>query len=80
MLHAFLDAKEVYILDEVAADQDPHYRKFFYNTVLPEIKKAGKTAIVVSHDDNYFHTADRIIEIKNGQARPYQSPRATNTM
>lgn len=72
MLQVFLDNKEIYILDEVAADQDPHYRSFFYHTVLPELKKAGKTTIIVSHDDNYFHTADRIVEIKNGKASRYQ--------
>jgi len=71
MVTAFLENKEVYIFDEVAADQDPGHRKLFYNFILPDIKLAGKTCIVVSHDDHYFHTADRILEMKKGKLTPY---------
>jgi len=67
MLAAFVENKSVYILDEVAADQDPGYRKFFYYTVLPELKKAGKTIVVVSHDEHYFHIADRVVYMENGK-------------
>ena len=45
----------MYVFDEVAADQDPHFRRYFYETLLPELKSAGKTVVVVSHDDRYFH-------------------------
>jgi len=79
MLLSFLDNKEVYILDEVAADQDPGYRKFFYYTVLPELKKAGKTVLVVSHDDHYFQVADRIIEMKDGKVSYYNNKNGFNT-
>jgi len=72
ILGAFLENKEIYIFDEVAADQDPEHRKLFYEFILPDIKAAGKTVIVVSHDEHYFHTADRILEMKAGQLVPYQ--------
>jgi len=72
MFVSFLYKKDIYVLDEVAADQDPGYRRFFYYTVLPELKKAGKTVIVVSHDDNYFHTADRIIHLKQGKVHSFK--------
>jgi putative ATP-binding cassette transporter len=31
------------------------------------LKKAGKTVIVVSHDDRYFHIPDRILKMEYGQ-------------
>ena len=34
--------------------------------VLPELKERGKTAIVISHDDRYYHVADRIVKLDSG--------------
>jgi ABC-type siderophore export system fused ATPase/permease subunit len=30
------------------------------------LKAAGKTAIVISHDDRYYHVADRVIKLNYG--------------
>jgi putative ATP-binding cassette transporter len=62
-----LEDKPVYILDELAADQDPQFRKYFYERVLPDLKKQGKTIIAVTHDDKYFDIADRIIKMDYGK-------------
>jgi len=64
---ACLEEKSVYLLDEVAADQDPHFRRYFYETMLPELKGKGKTVVVVSHDDRYFHLADRVLKMDDGK-------------
>ena len=64
---AYLEDKAVYVFDEVAADQDPRFRRYFYETLLPELKQAGKTVVVVSHDDRYVHVADRVIEMDYGK-------------
>lgn len=64
---AYLEEKPVYVFDEVAADQDPSFRGYFYETLLPELKRAGKTVIVVSHDDRYFHVGDRVLKMDYGQ-------------
>lgn len=72
MVTSFLENKSIYIFDEVAADQDPDHRKLFYDFILSDMKKAGKTCIVVSHDDHYFHKADRILEMKHGKLSPYE--------
>ena len=35
---AILEDKPILILDEFAADQDPEFRKYFYETLIPELK------------------------------------------
>jgi putative ATP-binding cassette transporter len=62
-----LENKPVYIFDEVAADQDPPFRRYFYETLLPELKGAGKTVVVVTHDERYLHVADRVLKMDYGK-------------
>lgn len=67
LIFALLEDKPILVLDEWAADQDPYFRKFFYEELIPKFKKEGKTIIAVTHDDAYFHQADRIIKFDYGQ-------------
>lgn len=67
LIAALLDDKPVCVFDEVAADQDPVFRKYFYETFLAKLKNEGKTVIAVSHDDRYFHVADRVIRMDYGK-------------
>jgi putative ATP-binding cassette transporter len=67
LIAALLDNKPVCVFDEVAADQDPVFRKYFYEAFLIKLKNEGKTVIAVSHDDRYFHVADRIIKMDYGK-------------
>lgn len=67
LILALLEKKPILILDEWAADQDPHFRKYFYENLLPKFKEQGKTIIAVTHDDAYFKYADRIIKFDYGQ-------------
>lgn len=62
-----LEDKSIYVFDEWAADQDPEFRKLFYNQFIDDMRLMGKTVIAVSHDDRYFHTADRIIKMEEGK-------------
>jgi putative ATP-binding cassette transporter len=64
---ACVEDRPVLALDEFAADQDPAFRAFFYEKLLPELKAAGKTVIAVTHDDRYFHCADRVIKMEYGR-------------
>jgi putative ATP-binding cassette transporter len=64
---SYLEDKPVSVFDEVAADQDPEFRRYFYETLLPEMKSSGKTVVVVSHDDRYFHIADRVLRMDYGK-------------
>lgn len=67
LIAALMDDKPICVFDEVAADQDPVFRKYFYETFLAKLKSDGKTVIAVSHDDRYFHVADRIIRMDYGK-------------
>jgi putative ATP-binding cassette transporter len=65
LLTAYLEDRPFYLFDEWAADQDPHFKNVFYTQLLPELKSRGKT--VLSHDDKYFHVADRVIKLDYGK-------------
>ncbi|MGG1149690.1 cyclic peptide export ABC transporter [Bacillus wiedmannii] len=67
LLISYLDNRPFYLFDEWAADQDPEFREYFYVTLLPEMKKNGKCVIAITHDDRYFHLADKLIKMEQGQ-------------
>ena len=67
------------VTDEWAADQDPIFRRVFYEELLPDLKRKGKTLIVISHDDRFFGVADRIIRMNDGQLIEDTSFRAKHT-
>lgn len=66
LIVAFLEDKDLYVFDEWAADQDPEFKEVFYTEILPEMRKQNKAVIVISHDDKYFHVADRLIKLESG--------------
>lgn len=55
------------VFDEWAADQDPTFRQLFYTELLPELRAQGHTLVVISHDDRYFHLADRVVQMAEGR-------------
>lgn len=67
LLTAYLENRPIYVFDEWAADQDPQFREIFYYQLLPGLTSRGKTVIVISHDDRYYHVADRIITLDYGK-------------
>lgn len=69
MVNVLFENRDIIVLDEWAADQDPQFRKKFYRELLPELKAKGKTLIVISHDDHYFDVADRLIKFDAGQCQ-----------
>ncbi|NJK65114.1 MAG: ABC transporter ATP-binding protein, partial [Synechococcaceae cyanobacterium SM2_3_1] len=73
LLAAYLEDRPIYLFDEWAADQDPLFREVFYTHLLTQLKDQGKTVLVISHDDHYFHVADRIIKLNYGQIESEQA-------
>jgi putative ATP-binding cassette transporter len=69
MVIALLEDRPIYVFDEWAADQDPEFRRYYYEGLLPELKRRGKTVIAISHDDRYFHCADRVLRMEEGRVR-----------
>ncbi|EKY3088135.1 multidrug ABC transporter permease/ATP-binding protein [Cronobacter dublinensis] len=66
LLLALAEGRDIILLDEWAADQDPHFRREFYQVLLPLMKEMGKTVFAISHDDHYFIHADRLLEMRQG--------------
>jgi putative pyoverdin transport system ATP-binding/permease protein len=66
LLQAYLEDRAVYVFDEWASDQDPTFKRVFYEVLLPELRARGKAVVVVSHDDRYFGVADEVIKIEDG--------------
>lgn len=67
LLTAYLEDRPIYLFDEWAADQDPVFKEIFYTQFLPNLRDQGKTVLAISHDDRYFHLADRTIKLDRGQ-------------
>ncbi len=69
---SLLDDRPIFVFDELAADQDPQFREHLYSELFAELKSQGKTIIAVSHDDRYFHLADRVLKMDYGQLVEHQ--------
>jgi putative ATP-binding cassette transporter len=67
LMNAWLEERPVLVFDEWAADQDPAFRHIFYTELLPDLKRMGKTIIVISHDDRYFGAADHLVRLRHGK-------------
>lgn len=67
LLVALIEDKAIYIFDEWAADQDPEFKRIFYQKILPQMKKDNKLIIVITHDDRYFDCADRVVMMEDGE-------------
>lgn len=67
LMQCFIEDSPIYLFDELAANQDPEFRKFFYRDLLVKIKEKGKIVIAITHDDHYFDAADKILKMDMGK-------------
>jgi putative ATP-binding cassette transporter len=74
LLTAFLENRDFYVFDEWAADQDPAFKYAFYTQLLPDLRSRGKCVLAITHDEKYFHLADRVIKMDWGKIESNRSP------
>jgi putative ATP-binding cassette transporter len=76
---ALLEDRPVYVFDEWAAEQDPSFRRRFYEEFVPALKARGKTVIVITHDERFFHLADRLWHVTEGKCEE-RNPREAHVV
>ena len=54
LIVSLLEKRQILLLDEWTAEQDPEFRRKFYDELLPEMMQAGLTVVVITHDDRYL--------------------------
>jgi putative ATP-binding cassette transporter len=54
LIVSLLEKRPIILLDEWTAEQDPEFRQKFYDELLPTMKQAGLTIVVITHDDRYL--------------------------
>ena len=58
LIVSLLEKRPILILDEWTAEQDPEFRRKFYDELLPQMKQAGLTVVAITHDDRYLDELD----------------------
>lgn len=66
LIAALVEDRPIYVFDEWSAEQDAHFREVFYTRIIPGLKARGKTVLAVTHDERYWHVADRVIRLDLG--------------
>ena len=70
LIVSWLEKRPIMLLDEWTAEQDPEFRRKFYDELLPEMMQAGATVVVITHDDRYLdelHLPARRIRMDEGR-------------
>ncbi len=70
LIVSLLEKRPIMLLDEWTAEQDPEFRRKFYDELLPEMMRARATVVVITHDDRYLdelHLPARRIRMDEGR-------------
>src|ERR1700756_1545010 len=70
LIVSMLEKRPIMLLDEWTAEQDPEYRRKFYDELLPDMLRARATLVVITHDDRYLdelHLPARRIRMDEGR-------------
>jgi putative ATP-binding cassette transporter len=80
LFRCYLEDSPIYLFDEVAADQDPQFRKFYYRELLPELCAKGRIVIAITHDDHYFDVADKVLKLDMGKVDSFEGRERLKTL
>jgi putative ATP-binding cassette transporter len=58
LIVSMLEKRPILLLDEWTAEQDPEFRRKFYDEFLPQMMATGATVVVITHDDRYLDELD----------------------
>lgn len=58
LIVSLLEKRPILLLDEWTAEQDPEFRRKFYDELLPDLMRAHATVVVITHDDRYLDELD----------------------
>jgi putative ATP-binding cassette transporter len=70
LIVSLLEKRPILLLDEWTADQDPDFRRKFYDELLPALQQSGATVVVITHDDRYLdelHLPARRLRMDEGR-------------
>jgi putative pyoverdin transport system ATP-binding/permease protein len=58
LIVSLLEKRPILLLDEWTAEQDPEFRRKFYDELLPQLMRDGATIVAITHDDRYLEELD----------------------
>jgi putative ATP-binding cassette transporter len=70
LIVSLLEKRPIFLLDEWTAEQDPEFRRKFYEEFLPQMIETGATIVVITHDDRYLvelTLSARIVRMDEGR-------------
>lgn len=70
LIEAMLARKPFLVCDEWDDTQDTRFREKFYREIVPRLKAAGSSVVVVSHNPQFTALADVMIEVNSRNTVP----------
>jgi len=70
LIVSLLEKRPILLLDEWTAEQDPEFRRKFYDELLPQLTRTGATVVVITHDDRFldeWHLPARRLRMDEGR-------------
>lgn len=75
LIEAMLERKPFLVCDEWDDTQDTRFREKFYREIVPRLKAAGSSVVVVSHNPQFTVLADVVIEVNSRNTEPIKRAR-----